>query len=484
MKNTFKRMLAGMAIAAGSLTAAAWTSEKYQIENMSVEVEHGLVKVRMRVEPKGYRLSLNRTMTVAPVLKSVESNDSIVLPSFRIAGRNAYYAAVREGKEENLMRSGAGDTLDYAAMAEWEPWMEHSRLELQAVSTGCCGVPTGRDAETPVAEIDFRPIEFVPQFHYIVPKAEAVKKRHIEGMAYVNFPVNRTEIYPDYMVNPQELKKITNSIDSVKFNPDATVKSITLTGFASPEGPYKNNVRLAKGRTEAVKEYVRGQYTFPAEVFHTNSVPEDWAGLRDSIAHCILADRQQMLDFIDNGGVKIEVRNDEFRRRFPQSYEFLLKHVYPSLRHTNYAIDYEIKTYANIEEIRKALAERPGNLSLNEFYLAANSYPEGSEERASAFATAVLYHPTDTIANINAANSAMNEGDLKRARVLLKRVAGDATADYALAVLDALEGNYEEARKGFETAEKAGIPEATEALKQIALLQERKMTIRYYPDQK
>ena len=115
--------------------------------------------------------------------------------------------------------------------------MDHSRLELQGRSSGCCGVPNGPAEDVPMADLDWRPATFTPRFHYDVPQAEERKMRRIEGKAYVNFPVNRTEIYPDYMVNPVELRKITNSIDTVRMMADATVKSITLTGFASPEGP-------------------------------------------------------------------------------------------------------------------------------------------------------------------------------------------------------------------------------------------------------
>ena len=275
-----------------------------------------------------------------------------------------------------------------------------------------------------------------------------------------------------------ELRKITSSIDTVRMMPDATVKSITLTGFASPEGPYSNNVRLAKGRTEAVKEYVRGQYTFPASVFHTNSVPEDWEGLRDSVAVSILPDRAQILEFIDHGNVPIEKRNDELRRRFPSSYAFLLKHVYPSLRHTNYAIDYELRTYTDINEIRRVLKERPQNLSLNEFFLAANSYPVGSKEYDNVWETAVRYYPDNNIANLNAANSAMNEGNIKYARALLSRVSDNPSATYARAVFDALEGNYEQARTGMESVQ-ASVPEAKEALEQIRLVLEKRDHVKF-----
>lgn len=145
-------------------------------------------------------------------------------------------------------------------------------------------------------------------------------------------------------------------------------------------------------------------------MFHANSVPEDWEGLRDSVAVSILPDRAEILKFINEENVAIERRNDELRRRFPVSYDYLLKNVYPSLRHTNYAIDYELRQFSNIDEIRRVLAERPQNLSLNEFFLAANSYPVGSEEYDRVFATAVLYYPDSDVANLNAANSTRERG--------------------------------------------------------------------------
>lgn len=474
-----KHILTVLLTAATIFNVPAQDNAVYHVTDMSVAKEHGLLKVGMNVHPRDYRLSYNQRMEVTPVLKSLDSNDSIALPGFIVAGRNAFYDTERaEDFGGKILRSGHGDAYGYQAEAEWQKWMDHSRLELQGRSSGCCGVPNGPAEDVPMADLDWRPATFTPRFHYDVPQAEERKMRRIEGKAYVNFPVNRTEIYPDYMVNPVELRKITNSIDTVRMMADATVKSITLTGFASPEGPYSNNVRLAKGRTEAVKEYVRGQYTFPASVFHTNSVPEDWEGLRDSVAVSILPDRVQILEFIDHGNVPIEKRNDELRRRFPSSYAFLLKHVYPSLRHTNYAIDYELRTYTDINEIRRVLKEHPQNLSLNEFFLAANSYPVGSKEYDNVWETAVRYYPDNDIANLNAANSAMNEGNIKYARALLSRVSDNPSATYARAVLDAIEGRYEQARTGMESVQ-ATVPEAKEALEQIRLVLEKRDHVKF-----
>ena len=44
-----------------------------------------------------------------------------------------------------------------------------------------------------------------------------------------------------------------------------------------PEGSYSNNVRLAMGRTAALKDYVREHYHFAPESYEYRLRAEDWA---------------------------------------------------------------------------------------------------------------------------------------------------------------------------------------------------------------
>lgn len=463
-----KVLLSSAMVLAVSASVCGQNNQTYHMSDIDITREHGLIKVRMDVNPRDYKLKYNQRLEVIPTVRSLESADTLELPSITIAGTNAYYDADRSGSYKGtLLRSGHGERFEYTSTAPWQDWMDHSRVEFKAVSTGCCGVPNGPVVEEPIADLDWRPMESMYAFNYVAPAAEYHKQRRIEGKAYINFPVNRTEIFPDYMVNPQELRKITGSIDSVRLDKDANVKSITLTGFASPEGPYANNVRLASGRTEALKEYVRKQYTFPAEVFHTSYVPEDWEGLRDSVAASNLSDRAEILEFIDNGNINIEKRNDELRKRFPKSYAYLLKNVYPSLRHTNYAIDYDIRVYTDVNEILRVFKEKPENLSLNEFFVAANAFQVGSKEYDEVFEKAVLYYPNDETACLNAANSAMNSGDYARAAMLLGKAGESANAIYGRAVLDAKTGKLKEAESGFAKASEMGVKDADKALETV-----------------
>lgn len=227
-------------------------------------------------------------------------------------------------------------------------------------------------------------------------------------------------------------------------NKDAKVKKISLCGYASPEGPYANNVRLAEGRTVALREYVRKQYEFPENLFSVSSVPEDWKGLREAVAKSELADKDQIIEFIDSD-YPIEKRNDRLRQLFPDTYPYLLKYVYSGLRHTDYVVNYEVRKYTDIDEIRRVLKTRPQNLSLNEFFLAAQSYKPGTKEYNEVFDVAVRMYPKDPVANINAAMSAIDRGDLVGAQAFLDRVKGNPQADYARGILAAKKGDYQNA---------------------------------------
>ena len=141
---------------------------------------------------------------------------------------------------------------------------------------------------------------YEPSFLYAaVPERNVAKMRALEGNAYVDFPVSETVIYPDYHSNRSELEKIVAQIDSVRLDPDVSVKSIFIKGYASPESPYDNNTRLAKGRTEAIRSYVEDMYDFPDGLITTDYEPENWEELRAYVAASKLPSRKRILELID-----------------------------------------------------------------------------------------------------------------------------------------------------------------------------------------
>jgi hypothetical protein len=284
----------------------------------------------------------------------------------------------------------------------------------------------------------------------------------------VDYPVSQTIIYPDYHNNQVELAKIRATIDSVRLGPDVTVTELFIKGYASPESPYDNNTRLAKGRTEAIREYVRELYDIPLSVIKTDFEPENWEGLREYLLNANLPNKYQILELI---GLDTDPDRKEWliKSRYPEDYAFLLKECYPYLRRTYYRIDYDIRSFTDVdaEHVRELVFSRPQMLDLDEFYIAAHDLDPSSEEFAQIFDVAVRMFPKDPVANLNAANVAMQNGDFKSAAKYLDRTGNLPEALYARGVMAALCEDFKAAAEWFTKAQQAGVKEAADELAKV-----------------
>ena len=423
-------------------------------------------------------LKADREVLVIPVLRSADSNDTVVLKSLVVAGRSRYFTLKRHSALDSvsLYRSVTGMKLGYIDSIPLQDWMKTSRLDLVVEERGCCGEPKNLLA-TPMAEIDMTPTEFVPQLSYIKPTAvEEVKTRTINGKAFIDFPVNITEIRPAYRKNPIELAKINATIDSVKLDKDITIDSLTIKGFASPEGSYSNNIKLACGRTAALKQYVQRLHKFDSTIISTSYEPEDWEGLRRFVEGSGLEHRTEILALIDSD-LEPDAKDAKIKKTYPSEYAFLLSEVYPALRHSDYTVKYTIRTYTDPEEILTLVKTAPQKLSMNEFCLAAAILKQDSKEYEDLWETAVRMYPTSEVAIVNAANAAISRGHLDRAGQLLDKAGDNPDAIYTRGNLAAAKGDYGAAKDFFTSAARMKVADAPAALEKInAVLNKNKIT--------
>lgn len=459
-------------LAGGHVRASA--DGEVKVSRLDVAKNEKMLFISMEVDPSGVKIPADGEVVCTPVL--VSENESASLPAIRIAGRNRYYRHLRNEKKEselrNLYRAGKNEIISYQASVPYEQWMETAELMIKDSRCGCLSRVLSENREL-LATLDFapkkpkEPKKFVPLFVYVRPVAEAsVKTREVKGKAYIDFPVNKVEIHEDYRNNAAELRKIFVTIDSVKNDPDAVITSVTIKGYASPEGRYALNERLAKGRTDALMRHVQKLYSFPANVIHSDYEPEDWEGLRKYVESSDLPHRKQILDIID-GTLAPDPKEWKLKSTYPEEYRGLLRDCYPALRHSDYAVDYTVRSYTEVEEMKRIMRRRPGNLSLNEFYTIALSYEPGSAEYDEVFNTMVRVYPDDETANLNAANVAMSHGDRTSARRFLDKAGNSGEANYARGIFAATEGDYAAARGHFAKARQAGVTQAGQAIKQL-----------------
>ena len=430
------------------------------IENFNMNREGKYLTVEINVDA-------NRAVLLTPRLDN--GTDSLDLPSVGIYGRRRYYYYVRNGigsisgENETVYRAaGKPDSVAYNNLAEYEDWMDGATLKFHRSDWGCCheilaeyeGI-VGRHREA-----------FFPELVFVQPKAEVMKSRSLSGSAYIDFPVDQTVIYPDYRRNTVELGKIQATIDSVRNDKDITITSVWLKGFASPESPYKHNTDLAIGRTAALKKHIGQLYHFADNIIQTDYEPEDWAGLRRYVEQSNIDHRTEILVMIDSD-MEPDAKEAKIKRTYPEEYRFMLQNFYPALRHTDYRIDYNIRTFSEADEIRRIMAEQPQKLSLNEFYLVAGKYEPGTDEFTEVFNTAVRMFPNDEIANLNAANAAIRRDDFGTARRYLDKAGDSAEAVYARGALAVREGYIDTARRYLSKAKEMGLEKAALTLKEL-----------------
>lgn len=437
------------------------------VGNLNMNREGKYLTVEMDVDLAALDVDANRAVLLTPRL--VNGADSLDLPAIGIYGRRRYYYYVRNGistisgeSEKSFRVSDKPDNVAYSNLAEYSDWMNGATLKFHRSDWGCC--------QQVLAEyegiVGSHHGAFFPELVFVQPKAEIMKSRSLSGSAYIDFPVDQTVIYPDYRRNTVELGKIQATIDSVRNDKDVTITSVWLKGFASPESPYKHNTDLAIGRTAALKKHIGQLYHFADNIIQTDYEPEDWAGLRRFVEQSNINHRTEIIALIDSD-MEPDAKEAKIKRAYPEEYRFMLQNFYPALRHTDYRIDYNIRTFSDVEEIKRIMAEQPQKLSQNEFYLVAGKYELGTDEFTEVFETAVRMFPNDTVANLNAANAAIRRDDFGAARRYLDKAGDSAEAVYARGALAIREKDYDTARRYLNRAKEMGLEKAARTLEEL-----------------
>ena len=424
------------------------------------------------IVPANLELSTNSVLALTPILmEKGENGANKALPAIYVYGRNRQLLAERSGKipadafEVIRRDNGTAQTVHYTARVPYEKWMNGADLKMMGAISGCASCLKEEDLAQ-VSPVLLEPYQVKPLIAFVKPEAE-VKQRAEKGNAYLDFPVNQIKIYPEYRRNPIELAEINRTINVVKENTDTKITGISLHGYASPEGSYANNTRLAKGRSEALKTYIMKEYGLSADLFTVQSTPEDWAGLRAYVEKNDVANKVKVLEIIDSHMDNLDAKENKIKALDGAMYQALLRDCYPALRHTDYVVHYTVRAYS-VEEAKALLKSRPQLLSLEEMYLVAQTYQEGSDEFNEVFDIAVRMYPEDSTANINAAAMELKRGNTEQAvRYLERSSKTNAVAQNNQGVYHMLTGDLDKAETCFKKAKELGSAQADGNLEEV-----------------
>ena len=151
------------------------------------------------------------------------------------------------------------------------------------------------------------------------------------------YPVNKTELHENYMDNANTLYRIQKYLEK-----SPKIDSITIYSYASPEGPYYLNKRLAAERGKTAKQYLKNHLpanrNLPDSLFILNPTAENWEGLRELVLYQYpLDDKEEVLKLLDRKDITDERRKVLLKRlNYGKAWVYILKNLMPQLRYATW----------------------------------------------------------------------------------------------------------------------------------------------------
>lgn len=491
-----KRLYTPLLLCLLTLPVLSVQSEEYkgkmQVTPLRLEQQGDSLYVAINFDVQGMNVRSRSSISLIPVLATAQQQQK--LPEVTVKGRADYLCtkrrialmnkAQRQVYQQHLpyavvkgYKKREQKQIRYRKALHFEPWMKEARLDIREDVDGCGNPPRSLSVSQLVNRVQLErivePYTVTPFLAYVQPGAEAVKKRELVSEAFLDFVVAKTDIRPDYMNNPRELKKITDMMAEVRNDPAVTVRSISVVGYASPEGTLAFNQALSEGRAEALLGYLLPRFDFPKALYRVEFGGENWDGLLALVKASDMQYRNEVIHILTSVPAEINLKTNTSRKKSLMSlragdpYRYMLKEYFPQLRKAVCKIDYEVKSFDSAEA-KEVLKTRPQNLSLNEMYLVANTYEPGSQDFTDVFETAVRMYPKDETANLNAAAAALARRDTVSAERYLARVTQRIPEYYnAMGVLMMLEDKYEAAEKYLTQAAQSGLESARQNLDEL-----------------
>jgi len=419
---------------------------KYTVTPNILEVHGGKVPVKITATVPAKYFVKKASATFTPILKW--EGGEVALKSITILGEMA------EGEGQRIGFTSGGsfsyvDTTDYqTAMKTSELFakvglaMGSKTLELpdRLLTQGCIITSTrvGNDEDVLIGADKYE-------------KVTVVKKQ-----AEIYYPI-QSAVIPSKEMRSESTKALKEFI-AQKWN----TAHVSITAWASPDGPEDLNDRISGERTNSAFKYVQRELKRMKLVGADNddlytkiSKGEYWDGFNELVAASSLEDKQLILDIV-NRHADFAKREQEIKN-LAVVYLTLADEILPLLRKADIVVGlYEPKkTDAEIDSLAMA---KPDSLDAKELLYAATR-TEDWEKKLKIYTSASTVYADDWRGYNNIACVYMNQGKLDEAKVWLdKAAAKQATAEVLSnqGVIAVWEGDFEAARSAYEDASTAG----------------------------
>ncbi len=231
-----------------------------------------------------------------------------------------------------------------------------------------------------------------------LPKPE-LQLRDSKGEINLRFPIGKSSLDMRDEQNASEMSKLNSQLQAIASSKDATLRSFSIVGTASPDGRYSSNLRLAGERMRMALNHIVGQLNEETRrnmKVSSHATVAGWDEVAKALRKDSLFDEAEVLENIIG---RYSNRDEQSRRiRRLSFYKNLLEAKYlPRLRRVGYEMNYSIFRFLTIDEIKALYQKDYRQLSRYEFFRLYREEPD-TARRAAIIHQALEIYPSFAVA--------------------------------------------------------------------------------------
>lgn len=373
MKKQSIKVLAFVVVAGTTVSSCTLLKDlEYDVDPCPLEM-HGdsvLVKVNMTFPEKGIKKKASAEIT--PMLGET-------------ALKPVTFMGEKATGNGNVIAYKPGGKYTYTDVVAYKPSMENTELKITGTVSKAGKVKDEIDPieickgtiVTPLlVEKSGKVILAKDKFERVTPQTTMAQINYLKGKS----DVRATELKDADIVSTKEW------LATAETNPKINIKSVKITGFASPEGEEDKNGTLSTDRSNTAKtammELAKKANNTKAsgEIYSTSGSGEDFPGFKKALQNDTKmdADEKALIIRVIEMNASPAEREVELRN-MRATFTYLDKNIFPLLRRSEMVTSYDLTGFSD-EELKNYSVSKPDTLNLEELLFCATLYTDLNEK--------------------------------------------------------------------------------------------------------
>ena len=283
--------------------------------------------------------------------------------------------------------------------------------------------------------------------------------------ADIMFLINQANIRANQL-NTDAMSELRKEIIDANAAANREIKELNIQSYASPDGSYDFNEKLAEKRESHTNDYITTQLkkdkiTEFGELTKQFTA-EDWAGFQELVSKSNIQDKDLILSVLSM--YKDPEQREREIRNLSSVFEQLADQILPQLRYSRITASIDVIGKSD-EEISRLAASNPGELTVDELLYAATLTNDPAAKTA-IYDAAVRQYPNDYRTWNDLGMMQYTNGDYTAAKASFQKAASvnpkAGEPQMNLGLVELLNKNYDRANQLFGSA--AGVDELGGAL--------------------